>query len=370
LDIFIAPEPSLQKAEVRILVVDDVESNRDLLCRRLEKLKFPKLRFRAFRIYSVNNGREALEFLDHTLVDLILLDVMMPEVDGYTTLKLLKQSKRLRMIPVVMLTAVSDFESMVHCIESGAEDYLLKPFNPVILKARIAACLEKKLLLDQENEYLIALQREQARSERLLHNIFPQSIVQQLKDNPQTIADRHADVTVLFADIVGFTELAAAISPENLVTCLNQIFSAFDRLVDAHQVEKIKTVGDAYMAVGGLTKKIYNHTAAIADLALDMRDTIHQITTNYGEPLVLRIGISRGPVVAGVIGSQRLSYDLWGDTVNMASRMEDSGLPGEIQMTSNCGQSLDDRYDLTPRGTIWVKGKGEVETLWLKSKLC
>jgi adenylate cyclase len=345
-----------------VLVVDDIESNRDLLCRRLAKL--------GCHTHSASNGREALEFLDHTIVDLILLDVMMPEVDGYTALSLIKRSKRLRMIPVVMLSAVSDFESIVRCIELGAEDYLLKPFNPTILKARVNACLEKKRLRDQENEYLESIKREQQRSERLLLNILPASIAEKLKDNPQTIAEHYPDVTVLFADIVGFTEFAAARSPQDLLQCLNQIFSAFDQLVETHQVEKIKTIGDAYMAVGGLSGKVYNHTAAIADLALDMRATIGSISQTYAEPLMLRIGISHGPVVAGVIGSQRLSYDLWGDTVNMASRMESHGLPGQIQLTASCGQRLNDRYEINPRGTILVKGKGEVDTLWLKSKLC
>jgi adenylate cyclase len=362
LDSLLFPEPKNALPAAHILVVDDIESNRDLLCRRLSKL--------GHHTQIATNGREALEFLDHSLVDLILLDVMMPEVDGYTALTLIKRSKRLCKIPVVMISAVMDFESIVRCIELGAEDYILKPFNSTILKARVNACLEKKRLRDQETAYLENLKREQARSERLLLNILPASIAQSLKDETKTIAEHYADVTVLFADIVGFTEFAAVRSPQDVLNCLNLIFSAFDRLVEIHQVEKIKTIGDAYMAVGGLTARPQNHTAAIANLALDMQQTIEDISQTLDQTLLLRIGISQGPVVAGVIGTQRLSYDLWGDTVNMASRMESHGLPGQIQMTATCRNRLDGRYEISDRGIIRVKGKGEVATLWLKSRLC
>jgi response regulator RpfG family c-di-GMP phosphodiesterase len=182
----------------------------------------------------------------------VLLDIMMPKMNGYQVLEHLKNDPNLRHIPVIVISAVDDINSVVECIELGAEDYLPKPFNAVLLAARIRNCLEKKWLRDQEQFYLQQLQAEQERTERLLLSILPMPVAEQLKQGQQIIADSFAEVTVLFADIVDFTRLSADHTPIEVVSLLNQIFSAFDRLAQQHGVEKIKTIGDAYMAVGGL----------------------------------------------------------------------------------------------------------------------
>jgi class 3 adenylate cyclase len=175
--------------------------------------------------------------------------------------------------------------------------------------------------------------KAQDRSERLLLNILPRPIAERLKHHPTTIADAHAEVTVLFADIVEFTKFSASILPQRLVEILNDVFSEFDRLAERHGLEKIKTVGDAYMVVGGLPTPRADHAEAVAEMALEMRDALAGYEKTIGASLQLRIGIHTGPVVAGVIGRRKFSYDLWGDTVNTASRMESHGLPGVIQVT-------------------------------------
>ncbi|MGK7887723.1 MAG: adenylate/guanylate cyclase domain-containing protein [Leptolyngbyaceae cyanobacterium] len=230
-----------------------------------------------------------------------------------------------------------------------------------------------------------ALHREKERSEQLLLNILPETIAKQLMaqqevmsplapdrlDYPQDlIADHFSDATILFADIVGFTQLSSRIPAEELVGILNNIFSEFDALAEEHQLEKIKTIGDAYMVVGGLPIEhpAQDHVAAIANMALDMREAMETFSEYYNRPLRIRIGINTGPVVAGVIGRKKFIYDLWGDAVNLASRMESQGQPDSIQVTQPVYERLCDRYRLKVRGVVPIKGKGDMTTYWLLGK--
>lgn len=208
------------------------------------------------------------------------------------------------------------------------------------------------------------LTEEHERSERLLLNILPASVSVRLKSGQRNIAEGFPSVTVLFADLVGFTELSARLAPEELVQVLNQIFSEFDELAQRYGVEKIKTIGDAYMVACGLPEARDDHAEVVAELALEMRRTLARVSAATGYPLQARIGINTGPVVAGVIGKRKFIYDLWGDAVNTASRMESHGIPGEIQVTATVRERLEARYELKPRGTLTVKGKGEME-VWL-----
>ncbi len=218
------------------------------------------------------------------------------------------------------------------------------------------------------NETLKALQYQQEQSERLLLNILPEEIANRLKRGDSTIADTFANATVLFADIVGFTQLSARVSPTQLVSLLNEIFSTFDYLAEKHGLEKIKTIGDAYMVVGGLPTPRNDHADAIAEMALDMLDAISDFSNTHNQDFSIRIGINSGPVVAGVIGIKKFIYDLWGDTVNTASRMESHGKPGCIQVTSRTYQLLQDKYIFESRGTIAVKGKGMMNTYLLQCR--
>jgi len=210
-----------------------------------------------------------------------------------------------------------------------------------------------------------ALEREQAKSERLLLNVLPEPVAARLKEEEGIIADAYASVTVLFADIVGFTPLSERLSAPDVVALLDRVFARWDALVAHHRVEKIKTIGDAYMVAGGIPLPRDDHAQAIAELALAMGPEVARCAAESGLALEVRIGIDTGPVVAGVIGRAKFIYDLWGDTVNTASRMESHALPGTIQVTQRAYEHLRERYELRPRGTIEVKGKGPMTTYLL-----
>jgi adenylate cyclase len=217
----------------------------------------------------------------------------------------------------------------------------------------------------QRNAALTALRAEQEKSELLLLNILPRPIAERLKAEPQTIADHFAAASILFADVVDFTPLAQRLPPAEMVGILDQLFSRFDALVDRHGLEKIKTIGDCYMAAAGVPNPGPDHARRAALLALAMRDVVATPAVAGQPGLELRIGINSGPVVAGVIGTKRFLYDLWGDAVNMASRMESHGTPGEIQITLATYELLKDEFVCRRRGSILVKGKGEMETWYL-----
>ena len=218
---------------------------------------------------------------------------------------------------------------------------------------------------NQRNAALSALRIEQDRSETLLTNILPSSIADRLKAANETIADHFDSASVVFADVVDFTPLAQRLAPDEVVGILDRMFSGFDTLVERHGLEKIKTIGDCYMAAAGVPEPSPDHARRAALLALDMREAVATSNAGNGFDLELRIGINSGPLIAGVIGHKRFLYDLWGDAVNTASRMESQSTPGEIQMTRETYELLKDEFDCTPRGTIQVKGKGEMETWYL-----
>ena len=239
---------------------------------------------------------------------------------------------------------------------------ILRPILLGGLFATLAACAHyaRRATLIAE----AALDRAHQRSEELLLNILPPSIAQRLKASGGTIADGFSDVSVLFADIVGFTRLSSRLSPERIVGMLNELFCKFDDVAGRLGLEKIKTIGDCYMVAGGLPEPRTDHAEAVAEMGLAMLDIVAELAARTGEALSIRIGIHSGPVVAGVIGKRKFIYDLWGDTVNIASRMESHGLPGAIQLSDAARRLLDGKYRIRSRGTIDVKGKGEMDT-WL-----
>jgi adenylate cyclase len=355
------PGVALHQASGSLLIVEDNEGNRALLARRLQR--------QGYGVSVAANGRQALEMLQVEKFELVLLDIIMPEVDGFQVLERMKADPATRHIPVIMISALDDLQSLVRCIQKGADDYLTKPFDPVLLRARIGACLEKKRLRDQEQIYLQQLQTEQERSDRLLLNILPRAIAERLKHGEETIADTFQEVTVLFADLVGFTALAAQNPHSEVVRLLNEIFSSFDQMAERQGLEKIKTIGDCYMVVGGLPTPRPDHAAAVAELALAMLERLEQLRDSRGAPIRIRIGIHSGSVIAGVIGKNKFIYDLWGDTVNTASRMESHGQPNCIQVSEETYSRLRDQYVFKERGVIEVKGKGSMTTYFLSGRL-
>jgi adenylate cyclase len=344
----------------RILVVDDNASNRDLLARRLSH--------DGHHVVRVESGRRALEVLAIEDFDLILLDLLMPDLNGFEVLQRLKADDRLRDLPVIMISGLQETDSVIRCIEAGAEDYLPKPFNAVLLRARISACLERKRWRDRERRYMERIELERQRHETLLRNILPGQIVTRLNNGEAVIADRIEQATILFADLVGFTAVAARVTPSVLVDNLNRIVSAFDDLCRQSGIEKIKTIGDAYMAAAGLPVPRPDHAEAIADFALAMLDTLEALNPTLDVPFAIRVGIHTGPVVAGVIGSHRFLYDIWGDSVNLASRLESHSLPGRIHVSPQVSRALASRYELEPRGLINLRGIGKIRTSFLTGR--
>lgn len=372
------PEPTIPAS---ILVVDDTPHNVRLLSTILTG--------QGYQVRKALNGQRALATVQEFPPHLILLDVMMPEMNGYELCEHLKSSPTTSSIPVIFLSALDDASDKVKAFDVGAVDYITKPFQEKEVLARVANQLtiqsQKQLLQEQRNQLEeivgrleneikerqgaeLALRLAQQKSDHLLLNILPAAIVEALKKGENTNAERFDSATVLFADIVNFTSLASRISPLELVKFLNQIFSKFDELTEKHGLEKIKTNGDAYMVAGGLPVPRPDHAEAIANIALDMQEAIADFKTDRGEPFQIRIGINTGPVVAGVIGTKKFSYDLWGDTVNVASRMESQGLPGCIQVTNAVYQQLQNNYVFEERGPISVKGKGETIAYLLTGK--
>jgi len=341
-----------------ILVVDDVNVDREILRGLLIR--------EGYQVQVAEDGLQALELLLWEKIDLVLLDILMPRLDGYQFLEKVKSDSNLKHIPVIMISSVDEINSVIRCIELGAEDYLTKPFNRVLLKVRVEKCLEKKQQRDQEQRILAVLQEDQEKSETLLLNIFPKSIAERLKKGQRIIVEHFTDVTVMFADIVGFTQLSARMDPQELIEFLNDIFSKFDQLAHTHGLEKIKTIGDSYMVVGGIPVPDENHALSIAEMAMDMMEVMSKIKIKTGETVSIRIGVNTGPVRVGVIGTSKFSYDLWGDTVNIASRMESQGLPGVIQVSESTYNHLQPHYLFEERrDQPHFKGKGKMSTYLL-----
>ncbi len=224
----------------------------------------------------------------------------------------------------------------------------------------VLAVFQKEVLRSERN---LTVERE--RSDRLLHAVLPAKIAGELRDRDRMIADHHPQVTVLFADIAGFTPWASQQSPETVVGLLEKIFTRFDGRVRAAGAEKIKTIGDAYMVISGAPDPRHDHAHVMAQLALDLVGEVKSIRRETGIALDLRLGLHTGPVIAGVIGAMRFTYDVWGDTVNTASRMESHGEPGRVQISADTKACIEDRFECEPRGPVHVKGKGDMETWWL-----
>ena len=328
-----------------VLIVDDEEPNRTLLRDPLEA--------RGFRVTEAENGVQALEVTARVIPDAILLDVMMPGMDGFQLCRNFKSAPRTAHVPVLLITALSERKERLLGIEAGANDFLNKPVDLQDLILRVANATAAKSLVDQ-------LQAEHERAERLLLNTLPAAIAERMKRGELNIADQHPEVTVLVADLVGFTALAAHVNPDEVVSLLNEIFTAFDMLTEARGLEKIKTIGDAYMVAGGLLEIKPGQTLAVAHLAFDMQQSLEDFNRQYGTSIQLRIGICTGPVIAGVIGRKKFAYDIWGDTVNLACRLEASAGPGIIQVCPNTFEKLRSEFDFNGSRMEDIKGRGPI----------
>ena len=346
----VEPTPEVSRSSLvgDILVVDDNAENREILTRRLGRL--------GHRVTTANDGQEALEKAMAGPCDVMLLDLRMPRMDGFAVLERMKADPRLHEVAVIVLSAADDDVSVTRSIALGAEDHLRKPVDPVFLRTRIDAALEKKRFADRERAYLQKIEEERARSDALLEVILPADIAAELKAEATVRPRRFEDVGVLFCDIVGFTAYSERTPPEVLLEQLQSLVEAQERAAERHGLEKIKTIGDAFLAVAGLGPPVDTAMACVR-CGLDMLAAAAEIPPFWQ----LRIGVHCGPAVAGVVGRKKYQYDVWGDTVNTASRVEHAALPGTVCVTRSTWDRISSRCHGASLGKVEMKGKSPTE---------
>jgi adenylate cyclase len=331
----------------RVLLVDDNEYNRDLVGKML--------RDQGHAVEAVDGGPTAMARLSRAdaAIDVVLCDVLMPGVTGLDLLRWLKAHPTLWAVPVIMVSSLGDEDGVLACIAAGAEDYLTRPVRPELLRARIAACLEKKRLRDREQEY-------QSRIDRLVNAMFPPAAVTEWKRHEAICPKRHEKVGVLFTDIAGFTSWCEARQdrPEEVVATLQDLISRFEASAARYGVQKIKTVGDAFMAVAGLDGTDPNPALSLLECGLALIADAAAHPANWK----VRVGVNVGPVVSGVLGQTQFSFDVWGHTVNAAARMESSGIPGRVTLSEVAWADVAAVAVGAPR-RVEVKGLGAT-TVW------
>jgi len=342
----------IDRKTVHILVAEDNDFYRNIIIRHLK--------FEGYGdISGVLNGREALEIIESKLIDVILLDINMPELNGFEVLKRLKNNKNYRDIPVIMISADEELESVVKCIELGAEDYLPKPVNSTLLKARLGACIEKKKWHDQELVYLEEIEEERQKVDELLKITLPAAAVRELKDKGFIQPQRFDDVAVLFCDVIDFTDFCNSLSPEEIVEQITRLIEGLEKITREHGMEKIKTIGDEFMATAGLLEVNDQPLISAINCGLAMSDIAPTLVPGWE----VRVGIAQGPVVAGIVGHQKYQFDVWGDTVNLAARMTRFGKPGVIALTRKTWEKVKDQFPGDFLGQFDVKGMGVIDIM-------
>jgi adenylate cyclase len=345
-----------------ILIVDDNDDNRFTLSLLLETEGLEG-------IATAGSGQEALALLNSQKFNLVLLDMMMPGMNGDEVLKAIKDNPNTRDVPVVMISADSDSEKVGKCIELGADDYLPKPFNPTILRARVSAALRKSSLRALESEYLAQIEQEKRRSDSLLRNVLPPEIAARLRNGADKVADYFDEATVIFADVVSFGRITARMKPFEIVGCLNRLFSEFDKVAEDVGVERIKTIGDSYMTVVGVPTARPGHARVAVKLALDLVAAAERLRLQLPAPFPIRVGVHTGPVMAGIIGTRRFAYDVWGDTVNMAARVEGASKAGRVLVSSATAQAANGDFQFDGPHKIETKEQRIIETFFASRRV-
>ena len=350
----------------KILVVDDKQANVVLLERMLSGAGYVD-------VTSTLDPNAVCALHAKNRYDLIMLDLQMPGVDGFEVMKRLKLIEKDGYQPVLVITAQPDHK--LRALRAGAKDFVSKPFDIAEVLMRVRNMLEVRLLhvaIRRKNEELQKLfdqvVAERKVSERLALHVPPDSIAARLQARPEVTPDSFADTTVLIADITGFAGLAPAASPEQLALVLDEIFTGFDNLAKDRGLRKIKTLGNSYLAVAGVPVPTDDHASQAAHLSLDMVDALDRFNERSGHSLLVRIGIASGAVIAGVIGKRMYVYDVWGDAVNVASRMESHGVAGRVQISEDTQRLLGDLFLLEERGLLEVEGNGELKTWFVNGR--
>jgi len=336
----------------RILVVEDDAFFRALLVQRLREERFGE-------VAAAQDGEEALRAVTEWPPDLVLLDVELPGRSGIAVLTALKSDERWRDIPVIVISGVDDIGSIVACIELGAEDYLNKPFNPVILRARISASLEKRHLRVLEAQHMLQVIEAQRRAQELLHVILPPTAVGELLEVGRVASRRHEGVAVLFCDIVGFTAYCESHDPEIVVSQLQALVEEFEDIADRCGLEKIKTIGDSFMATAGMISPSENPLLSAIKGGLEMARVAPGIAGGWR----VRCGVGFGALVSGVLGRQKFQFDVWGGVVNLASRVVECASPGTVAVPSTVCESLLTGLEWRALGTRQLKGIGDIELI-------
>ena len=335
-----------------ILIVDDVSEVRRFLEVQLQDL--------GYLVESAENGAEAIQKAKCTMPNVILLDIDMPVMDGYQTIRALKADSEFNSIPVIMMSGYGEFDRAVRCIELGAEDLLEKPFNLIMLKARVSASTEKRRLMLQMNA-------EKRRSEELLQAVFPSYVLDELKSSNTVKPRRFDGVAVLICDIVGFTQYSSVHEPEEVVANLTELVEAFETHAVTYGLEKINSVGDEFAAAAGLIRTSTNTNPVLDCIkcGFDMIDTAAFTPAQWK----VRVGINYGSVVGGVVGRRKFLYGIWGDTVNVASRAQSNGIVSGVNVTRLAWELVSDLCEGESRGELEVKGKGGLEMFHIKKIL-
>jgi adenylate cyclase len=350
--------------KAKILIVDDQQANVTLLEHMLRGAGY-------VGASSTLDPHTVCELHAKHRYDLILLDLQMPGMDGFQVMEGLKPLEQDGYLPVLVITAEPGHK--LRALRSGAKDFISKPFEIAEVLTRVRNLLEVRLLhvaIRRKNAELKKLfdqvVAERKVSERLALHVPPDSIAARLQARPDVMTDSFADATVLVADIVGFTERTPAESPERLALLLDEIFAGFDGLAKERGLRKIKTLGNSYMAAGGVPVPSSDHAAHAAHLSLDMVGALARLNERGGHPLQVRIGIATGALVAGLIGRHMYVYDVWGDAVYTASRMESHGVAGRVQVSESTRRRLAEPFLFEEGGTIEVEGQGEVKTWFVR----
>lgn len=336
-----------------VLVVDDDADNRDLLLEELDLI--------GCRAVAAADGAEALTILERGGVDLVLVDMIMPRMGGLELLRRIRDDQRLRMLPVVVISGMGDHVSIARCIEYGADDFLRKPFDAVLLKARVSGSLQRKRWRDQEALYLSRLElqiaeteRQRRRADELLESVLPPSALAELKSTGAVAPRRYDDVAVLFADIVDFTRYSEAHPAEQVVADLDRLIQDCEWVLAEQGLEKIKTIGDGLVATGNLSRRHRDPVTAAARAAKAMLAAAAANPARWQ----LRVGISYGPVVAGVVGRSKISFDAWGDAVNLAARLAGIGTESAVYLSQAAWACVADSGASAVRERVMLKGKG------------
>ncbi|MDM8544080.1 adenylate/guanylate cyclase domain-containing protein [Desulfococcaceae bacterium HSG9] len=351
----------------KILVVDDEPNNLQLMMQILQD---------RYQLAFASSGEEALEAVLKSEPALILLDIMMPGMNGYEVCKILKADEKTCDIPIIFITAMGEVENETKGLELGAVDYITKPIKPSIVKARIKTHLSlinarEELIRKQEQliEQNKIIRKEKEKSEKLLLNILPAKIVDDLKRFGKTEPQIFEHVTILFSDFVGFTKMSATIEPIVLMRELNDIYTAFDDIIESNRSERIKTIGDAYLCVCGLPEANPDHGENIIKSGIEMIRYIEKRNQSSKFEWKIRIGVHTGKIVGGIVGIRKYIYDIFGDAVNTASRMESNSEPMCINISETTYNIVKDKFDFIERKPIDIKGKGRMKMYFLSTLL-